>query len=163
MGIPLEQAPQPKEIFEIAEGEAKGNREVAHRAFRLLGEVTGDAIAEAITLLDGLVAIGGGIAGAHRQFLPAIVAEMNGSYTAPNGDKFRRLIPQAFNLEDADELAVFLKGEAKDLTVPGSGRHVRFDAMPRVGVGISRLGTSEATAIGAYAYALSQLDRKGLS
>ena len=124
--------------------------------------MTGDAIAEAVTLLDGLVVIGGGIAGAHRQFLPAIVAEMNSNYTAPNGDKFSRLIPQAFNLEDPGELALFLKGETKELIVPGSGRHVRFDAMPRVGVGISRLGTSEATAIGAYAYALSQLDRKGM-
>ncbi len=161
MGIPLEQSPQPKDIFAIAEGAAEGNRDAAREAFRLLGEVTGDAIAEADTLLDGLVVIGGGIAGAHRQFLPAIVAEMNGSYTTPNGGKLRRLIPQAFNLEDADGLAAFLKGEPKDLVVPGSGRHVRFDAMQRVGVGISRLGTSEATAIGAYAYALSQLDRKG--
>ena len=166
-GIPFEQSPQPKDIFAIAEGPAEGparsggDREAAREAFRLLGEVTGDAIAEADTLLDGLVVIGGGIAGAHRQFLPAIVAEMNGSYTAPNGEKFRRLIPQAFNLEDADDLALFLKGEPKELVVPGSGRRVRFDAMQRVGVGISRLGTSEATAIGAYAYALSQLDRKG--
>jgi glucokinase len=164
-GVPFEQAPEPKDIFAIAEGDSqggsKGKQEAAREAFRRLGEVAGDAIAEAITLLDGLVVIGGGISGAHRQFLPAIVAEMNGSYTAPNGQQFRRLIPQAFNLEDADELAVFLKGEAKDLTVPGSGRHVCFDAMPRVGVGISRLGTSEATAIGAYAYALSRLDRKG--
>jgi glucokinase len=162
-GIPLEQSPQPKEIFEIAEGSAAGNREAAHEAFRLLGEVTGDAISEAITLLDGLVVIGGGIAGAHRQFLPSIVAEMNGYFVAPDGTKFRRLVPQAFNLEDPQELARFLQGEAKDLTVPGSGRRVRFDAMPRTGVGISRLGTSEATAIGAYAYALSQLDRNGPS
>jgi glucokinase len=161
-GMTFEQAPEPKEIFAIAEGTAEGNQEAARGAFRRLGEVAGDAIAEADTLIDGLAVIGGGIAGAHRQFLPAIVAEMNNSYTAPNGEKFRRLIPQAFNLEDPGELAVFLKGEAKDLTVPGSGRHVRFDAMPRVGVGISRLGTSEATAIGAYAYALSCLDRKEL-
>lgn len=160
-GIPFDATPQPKDIFAIAEGSAEGNRDAAREAFRLLGEVTGDAIAEAITLLDGLVVIGGGISGAHRQFLPAIVAEMNGSYTAPNGSQLPRLIPKAFNLEDAEEMAVFLKGEAKDLAVPGTNRKVRFDAMQRVGVGISRLGTSEATAIGAYAFALSQLDRKG--
>jgi glucokinase len=163
-GTPFEQAPQPKDIFAIAEGSAQnspeGNREAAREAFRRLGEVAGDAIAEAITLLDGLVVIGGGISGAHRQFLPAIVAEMNGSYIEPNGERFRRLIPRAFNLEDPAELAAFLKGEAKDVTVPGSGRQVRFDAMPRTGVGITRLGTSEATAIGAYNYALSRLDRK---
>ena len=159
-GIPFEEAPQPKDIFDIAEGSLAGNYMASREAFRRLGEVTGDAIAEAITLLDGLVVIGGGISGAQRQFLPAIVAEMNGSYIAPNGDKFRRLIPQAFNLEDPVDMATFLKGEAKELAVPGSGRHVRFDAMPRTGVGISRLGTSEATAIGAYNYALSRLDRK---
>jgi glucokinase len=162
-GIPFDQSPQPKDIYAIAEGLAEGNRDAAREAFRGLGEVAGDAIAQVITLLDGLVVIGGGISGAHRQFLPAIVSEMNGTYTAPDGAKFRRLIPQAFNLEDPGELAIFLKGEAKDLTVPGSGRQVRFDAMARVGVGISRLGTSEAVAIGAYAYALSQLDRKGPS
>jgi glucokinase len=161
-GMPFEQSPEPKTIFQIAEGLAEGDCAAAREAFRKLGEVTGDAIAEAVTLLDGLVVIGGGIAGAQRQFLPAIVAEMNGSFTAPNGKKFRRLIPLAFNLEDPAELATFLQGETKDLTVPGTGRHVRFDAMQRVGVGISRLGTSEATAIGAYAYALSRLDSKGM-
>jgi glucokinase len=160
-GMAFEQAPEPKTIFQIAEGSAEGDRAAAREAFRLLGEVTGDAIAEAVTLLDGLVVIGGGIAGAHRQFLPAIVAAMNGAFTAPSGKKFRRLIPLAFNLEDPDERAIFLRGETKVLTVPVTGRQVRFDAMQRVGVGISRLGTSEATAIGAYAYALSRLDSKG--
>jgi glucokinase len=36
---------------------------------------------------------------------------------------------------------------------------VKFDALQRVAVGISRLGTSEAIAIGAYAFALNHLDR----
>jgi glucokinase len=129
-------------------------------AFRRLGEVAGDAISEAVTLIDGLVVIGGGIAGAHRWFLPALVAEMNGTYRAPNGERFRRLIPQAFNLETGAEREVFLRGQRKELVVPGSSRIVRFDGLQRVGVGISRLGTSEATAIGAYAFALSALDKR---
>lgn len=156
-GIAFEQAPEPRSIFEIAEGSMPGNRAAAQAAFRAMGEITGDAIAQAITLLDAVVVIGGGIAGAHRQFLPAIVDEMNSTYTAPNGEKFRRLIPQAFNLEDPAQLDVFLKGETKELKVPGSGRVVRFDGLQRTGVGIARLGTSEATSIGAYAYALSRL------
>jgi glucokinase len=122
--------------------------------------VAGDAIALADTLLDGLVVIGGGIAAAHRHFLPAVIAEMNGSYTAPDGQQFRRLIPRAFNLEDPAQLEEFVRGETKELTVPGSRRTIRFDGLQRVGVGISRLGTSEATAIGAYAFALRQLERR---
>jgi glucokinase len=159
-GIPLTEAPEPRTIAEIADGSAEGSRVAAIEAFRKLGEVAGDAAAEAVTLIDGLVVIGGGIAGAHRWFLPSLVAEMNGTYIAPGGEHFRRLIPQAFNLEDPAEREVFLRGQTKELQVPGSSRTVTFDGLQRVGVGISRLGTSEATAIGAYAFALSALDKK---
>lgn len=159
-GIALDEAPEPKAIFEIAEGKAPGHVAAAREAFRRMGEVAGDAIANAVTLIDGLVVIGGGIAGAHRQFMPAILAELNGEYPAPNGERFRRLIPRAFNLEDPEQLEIFLRGETKELRVPGSGRAIRFDGMQRIGVGISRLGTSEATAIGAYAFALNELDRQ---
>jgi glucokinase len=159
-GLRFEDAPEPRVIAEIAGGLAPGDRAAAREAFRRMGEVAGDAIALAITLLDGLVVIGGGIAAAHRHFLPALIAEMNGTYTAPDGQRFRRLIPRAFNLEDPAELAEFVRGETKELAVPGSSRTLRFDGMQRVGVGISRLGTSEATAIGAYAFALNQLERR---
>jgi len=106
------------------------------------------------------VVIGGGIAGAHRRFLPAIVDEMNSSYLAPSGERFPRLAQRAFNLEDPGQLEAFLKGETKELTVPGTSRTVRFDGLQRTGVGISRLGTSEATAVGAYAFALKSLDER---
>jgi len=156
-GISIEDAPEPKVIFEIAQGHAGGDRAAAREAFRRMGEIAGDAIAGAITLIDGLVVIGGGIAGAHRQFLPHIIDEMNSTYAAPNGERFRRLIPWAFNLEEPAQLELFLSGETKELPVPRSSRKVKFDGLQRVGVGISRLGTSEATAIGAYAFALSRL------
>ena len=39
------------------------------------------------------------------------------------------------------------------------GRTVSFDALQRTGVGVSRLGTSHAIAIGAYAHALTHLPR----
>lgn len=158
-GLRLEDAPEPRLICDIADGIAPGDCAAAREAFRRLGEVAGDAIAQAITLLDGLVVIGGGIAAAHRHFLPALVAEMNGTYSTPDGQALPRLIPRAFNLEEPTELEAFVKGETKELSVPGSARRVKFDALQRVGVGISRLGTSEAIAIGAYAFALNQLDR----
>jgi glucokinase len=39
---------------------------------------------------------------------------------------------------------------------------VRYDALPRIGVGISRLGTSEAVSFGANAIALQRLDARGI-
>ena len=58
---------------------------------------------------------------------------------------------------DPDQVEVFLTGDTKELAIPGGSRTVRFDALQRIGVGISRLGTSEATAIGAYEFALRRL------
>ncbi|WP_338285845.1 ROK family protein [Luteolibacter sp. LG18] len=156
-GIPFDLTPDPKTIFDIGNGKVDGNQTAAVEAFRLLGESVGDSMAIALTLLDGLAVVGGGVSGAWPLFLPAIVDELNGSYTSPTGEKFRRLAQSAFNLEDPAQLETFLQGNKREITVPGSPRKLAYDSMPRVGVGMSRLGTSEAVAIGAYAYALSQL------
>ena len=67
----------PKDIFDIAEGTRPGNQDAARRAFAELGEMAGDAIAQAITLIDGLVVIGGGLTGAAKYFMPALLEEMN--------------------------------------------------------------------------------------
>ncbi len=55
----------------------------------------------------------------------------------------------------------FVKGEVEEIEVPGSTRRVTYDPLERVGVGLSRLGTSKAVALGAYAFALTALDTKG--
>jgi len=157
-GIPFEQAPEPKDIFEIGTGAKPGQQAAAVEAFRRLGEVVGSAMAQALTLVDGLAVIGGGISGAAPLFLPALIKELNSNYTDPNGEPFRRLTAIAFNLEDPAELKTFLKGETRTIRVPGSRKTVQYDPLQRIGVGMSRLGTSEAVAIGAYAFALRQLD-----
>lgn len=157
-GVAFEQAPDPRGIEEIALGKAPGDRAAAVEAYRRLGEVVGDALGNALTLIDGLAVIGGGVAKGWRLFLPALVDELNSSYTAPNGNQFRRLPEVAFNLEDKAQLKQFLKGGKRTITVPGGKRKIKYDALQRLGVGISRLGTSEAVAIGAYAFALRKLD-----
>jgi glucokinase len=157
--LQFEQSPEPKVIFDIGMGRHEGNRASAIEAFRQLGEVAGDAIAQASTLVDGLVVIGGGISGSWPLFLPALVGEMNGAYRGATGDRFRRLVPVAFNLEEPAQLGRFLRGDGRKIAVPGSDRHVDYDPLQRIGVGISRLGTSEAVAIGAYAFALKRLDQ----
>jgi glucokinase len=159
-GISLEEAPQPKEIFEIGSGKAEGNQAAAVEAFRRMGEVVGDALGAALTLVDGLAVIGGGVSGAAPLFLPAVVEELNGSYTGPDGNSFRRLATKAFNLEDPAQLDLFLKGDTREITIPGTNRKLKYDPLARVGVGMSRLGTSEAVAIGAYAFALKKLDQR---
>jgi len=155
-GMPTAEAPDPKDIFEIGMGRAQGNRKAAVEAYRKLGEVAGDALAQALTLVDGLAVIGGGISGAYPLFLPALVEAANARFEG-GVSGLRRMIPQAFNLEDAVERDAFLKGDPRDIAVRGSKRVVRHDALPRTAIGLSRLGTSEAVSIGAYAFALHKL------
>jgi glucokinase len=152
-GIPFDQAPEPKAIFDIGMGLAPGNRAAAIEAFRRLGEVAGDAMAQALTLIDGLGVVGGGISGAHPLFLPALVDAVNGVYDSGQ----RRLVARAFNIEDPPQRERFLSGETRQIRVPGSARTVVYDSQARTAIGISRLGTSEAVAIGAYAFALRRL------
>jgi glucokinase len=158
-GMPFDQAPEPKVIFEIGMGQQPGNRAAAQEAYRQLAVVAGDALGNSLTLIDGLAVIGGGVSGAWPLFLPALVAELNSPYTAHSGQTYPRLTAHAFNLENQDELEIFLKGEPREATVPGSGRKIKYDRLPRVGVGMSRLGTSEAVGIGAYSFALRKLDQ----
>jgi glucokinase len=156
-GIATETAPEPKDIYAIGKGEKPGSREGALEAFRRMGEAAGDALASAVTLIDGLVVIGGGLTGAADLFLPALLAEMRSSFETPSG-AIPRLEVRAFNLEDAGEREAFVKGQAREVVVPGYDRRVTYDPLKRIGVGLSRLGTSRAVALGAYAFALAELD-----
>lgn len=147
----------PKDIFDMAEGTRPGNQEAALRAFAELGEMAGDAIAQAITLIDGLVVIGGGLTGAAKYILPTLLQEMNSQTGMMDGSRFCRLQSKAYNLDDEAEFNLFAKGEAVKIRVPGSGREVDYDPCKRIGVMISKQGASRSVALGAYVYALNQL------
>ncbi len=156
-GTPFEDAPEPKIIADIAAGDVPGHRAGAQLAFRRLGETVGDALAQALTLIDGVAVIGGGLAGAHPFFMPAVIEAMNASYTRADGTRQARLLSRAYNFADPAQVREFLASDARTLRVPGSERTVTYDPAIRTAVGVS-LKTSESVAIGAYAFALQQLD-----
>ena len=149
----------PKDIYEIAKGEKEGNREAALVSFATYGKSLGNSIANAMTLIDALVVLGGGITAAWDLFAPAMFEVLNGEYTDFRGNKSSKLSYKVFNLEDEKEFARFAKGEVEEITVPRSGRKIQYDALARNGVGLSSIGGSEAIALGAYAFALQQLDK----
>lgn len=150
---------EPKEICEIAEGTRSGDAVAARKAFAEFGETVGDAIATAAQLIDGIIVIGGGIAGARRWFMPSLLKELRSDLATLAGDSVGRLQMKVFDLDAPDEFAIFAKGNSRTLTVPGTDRTVEYDDMKRIGITISRLGASKAISAGAYAFALTQLDR----
>jgi glucokinase len=159
-GIAAGSAPDPREIAAIARGEGTGDVEAARAAFQRLGRVAGDAIAHALTLIDGLVVLGGGLSAAAPLFMPALLDELNGTISTLDGGRVPRLEVSAMDLGDPAGLAAFLRSDAREIRVPGSRRTVPYDPRKKTGIGCSRLGTSAAVSLGAYAFALDELDRR---
>jgi glucokinase len=157
-GIELQKVPEPEKIFQIARGHAEGDRIAAIKAFEQFAIVAADAIADAITMIDGLVVIGGGLSGAHEVFLDKLVAELNKDFTTLAGEPLSRLEINAFNLEDPSGLDAFLQDTSINIKVPFSEQTLSYDPVKEIGVGVTVLGTSEAVAIGAYNFALDQMN-----
>ena len=147
----------PKDIFEIAEGRRQGDSAAAIRSFEKLGEIAGFTISESLNIVDGIVVVGGGVSNASKYILPAMIKEMNGVRKNMSGDTFPRLQMKAYNLDNEIERAFFFEDESKTVEIPGSSSLVKYEAVKKIGVKTSALGTSRSIALGAYSFALNQL------
>jgi glucokinase len=156
-GLNLKDTPEPETIYRIGAGELEGNGLAARKAFSELAEVAGDALADAVTLTDSLVVVGGGLSGAWPLFLQQMVDEMNFAFKELSGDELPRMEIYAYNLKNDDCARDFYGDTSRQIKVPFSDSQVSYDPIKKIGVGVSKLGTSKAVAIGAYAYALNEL------
>lgn len=148
----------PKDIYDIAEGKRPGDQKAAKAAFEEMGHVAGLAIAQTAQLIDGIVVIGGGISASAKYFMPALLEEMRGTVKTLSGDTLQRVQMKVYNLDDEKEFADFAKGDARELKIYGTDKTVTYDPQKRIGVIIDPIGTSMAISIGAYDFALDQLD-----
>jgi len=156
-GIKQDNGLSPKDIYLIAQGLFPGNMEAARWSFNEMGKVLGDVLANAITLLDCNVVIGGGLSNAYPFFAPAMLEQLNGKISTFNNSSVDRLEIKAFDLENEESKANFFSRNPKLVTVPNSNRKVLYNWQKQIGVGLSKLGTSKAVAIGAYAFALNKI------
>ena len=156
-GIAFDEAPQPFDIFRIAQGEMEGNKEAALKAWDEMTTVLADVISNGLRVTDGLVVIGGGLSGAWPVFMPMLINKLNEPYNDSYGNVYPRMETEAFNLENEADCRRFAEKSGKMIAVPFSDQQVWYDPTKRVGVGITKLGTSSAVAIGAYAYAMNQM------
>ncbi|MBO5330820.1 MAG: ROK family protein [Alistipes sp.] len=151
---------QPKDIFDIAEGKREGNQEAARKAFATMGGVAGDAMATAVTLIDGVIVIGGGITAASKYIMPSLLKELRSEMHSIGGEAFDRVQMKVYDLNDEAEFEQFAKGASRDLPVYGSDKVVTYDPQKRIGVMITNIGASTAISLGAYAYALNEVDKR---
>ena len=137
----------PKDICAIADGRADGDCAAAVKAFRDLGVAAADALAHALDIADGLVVVGGGVSGAAHHILPALVEAVN-----------PWLQMEVLDLTTEAGMRAFLEDDSTLVPVPGTDETVRYRKGKKTGIAVSTLGTSRAVSLGAYAFALAQLE-----
>lgn len=156
--IDIKNCPEPFQIFKIAKGQEEGNKEAAILSFKELAIVAADALANTITMFDAPVVIGGSLSGAHELILPTLVEELNKKLKTPSGGNVQRMEVFAYNWNNTDCKADFLKNSGSKVLIPGTTEEINYDPIKKITVGVNQLGTGGAVALGAYAFAILKLN-----
>ncbi|MGZ2369723.1 ROK family protein [Ancylomarina sp. YFZ004] len=149
----------PKDIYLIAKDEKHPNNKVAKLAFEQFGNCLGDSLANLLTITDGIAVIGGGLAGAHDLYMPAVMSEIYGQFQTAQGNKQDRLVQKVYNIDNETEYQEFIKDRSKEISIPGTDKSLKYDPEPRLAICSSKLGASKAIGIGAYAFALKEVSK----
>ena len=150
-----EDIPEPMEISEIANDTNNPLSEAAKEAYIKFGEAMGYTLAMLITIFDGHVAIGGGIARAWELYAPSMFSILRGRYeTTPI-----RVTQQVYDAKNNQELKAFRNNSMQEVCIPGTKVSVPYQKDKRILIGRSILGTNKAVALGAYTIALDALKK----
>jgi len=156
-GVRREDAPQPREMYALLREGTRTQRDAASHAFKQYYMSLTEVIRTCIALFDGVVVLGGGIAGSAAYFLPAIEKNLNAAFPLAGGGSIQRLESTVYNLSDPARREAFLQQNSAELQVPGSGRTVRYAAEKRTGLAVATGDTSEIIMRGAYHFAADRL------
>ena len=116
-------------------------------------------MAIAASLFDGIICIGGGLMNNHEYIMPGILNSMRSTVKTMSCDTIGKVQPKVYNLDDPEEFDAFAKGDARQIKVYGTDKTATYDPQKRIGVMRSKIGASKAISLGAYTFALSQLDK----
>ena len=149
----------PKDIGEIANGTRPGNMKAAQESFRQLGQVTAAALVNVLNIVDGIVVIGGGVSANSKWILPGMMEE----FARPAGTFTGNLLPtlqsEVYNFEDPEQRKAFLEDKDVFVNVPHTDKKVLYQAQRKVAIMVSELGASKAINLGAYNFAINQIEK----
>lgn len=147
----------PKDICEIADGTREGHQQAAIESFRQLGHAVAAAMVNVLNVVDGIIVIGGGVAGAAHHILPGMMEEFGRPVSTWGGDSLSALQSAVYNFEDEAQRKLFLEDNDVMVDVPHTANKVRYVKDRKVCVMVSQLGASNAINLGAYHFAIQQL------
>ncbi len=156
--LAISDIPEPYDIYKIATGETPGNKKAALATFTRFGKALAEVLANMISMFDAPVVIGGGLSGAHSLFLDTAITQLQKQFVSiDNKHPFSRLEVEVYNAQNANSLDAFLQSKTVTLHLEGLATPIMYQPHKAVVVGVSQLGTEQAVALGAYAYAIEQI------
>lgn len=157
--IAIEYSLMPEDIYKIAKGNKNGNQNNAVQCFNDYGTALGHAITNILTLIDGLVVIGGGISSAWDLFSQSMYDSLRQPYQNDEGKFSPRTTVQVFDLENMASFEKFINGDIAKINSNYFNKEITYDRLPRTGVILSKNGASRSITLGAYFIALAQLGK----
>jgi glucokinase len=148
----------PLDIYKIAGDENHEDKVHAKAAFKTFGKCLGDVLGNLFTITDGVAVIGGGLTGARDLYMPAVMEELKSQFVTANGSPVNRLVQSVYNIDDDSEYLEFKMDTSTEIQIPESDKTMKYDPEPKLAIATSKLGASKAVSIGAYAFALKQLN-----
>lgn len=149
----------PKDIYDIAEGKKSGDIKAAKETFEKMGQGLGNVLCHALTLIDGIVIIGGGLSASFKCFFPGMLAEMRREIQRIDNSNVSHLQMEVYDMTNPSELDAFLKSETKMIMVPETDRIVTYVSKKKTGIAVCTQDTSVSISLGAYNFALNKLDK----
>ncbi|MDA3893174.1 MAG: ROK family protein [Salinivirgaceae bacterium] len=144
----------PFDIYKIAKSQIPGDKNAALNTFNQFGHALGDAIANLITLFDGIVVIGGGISAAKELYMPALIQEINNPFKRTD----KRLVHKVYDFDDEKDKLAFITQNNIEIQVPESDKSVLYNSEVKTAIAHSKLGASKAIQLGAYLFALNSIE-----
>jgi glucokinase len=112
-----------------------------------------------LNIVDGIVVIGGGLTGNAKWILPGIMEEFARLAGTFSGNLLPTLQSEVYNFEDPEQRAAFLEDKDVYVDVPHTDKKVLYQAQRKVAVLVSELGASKAINLGAYNFAINQIEK----
>ncbi len=156
-GISLEEAPDPRSMHAMLTDAGSATHAAASYAFATYYDALTEVLLTCIALFDGIVVLGGGIAGSAAGFLPRIEEALNRAHSLRGGGSIHRLESTVYNLSDPRRLQDYLRTNTASVRIPGSDNMVSFVPEKRSGIAVAAGDTSASIMKGAYFYALDRL------
>ena len=147
-----------RELEQLTAEETQNGKVLDYNRF-LFDELTAAALVNVLNIVDGIVVIGGGLSHNSKWILPGMMEEFNRPVGTFSGNLLPTLQSEVYNFEDPEQRAAFLEDKDVYVDVPHTDKKVLYCAQRKVAVCISELGASKAINLGAYNFALNQLEK----